>query len=445
MEPLRALRPRRERRPVTERRRFRWAVAFAFILPLTSNAACEGVGTVVFFANGMFNTRDEAEASRDELEGLVASDEPAAPGKKLVFDVAYKRSEALFEQLLNVAKYKALDDIGRVWLWTQGIELAPDWFREEMETLTVKLTDEYQGKFERLRDHMEAYSGYVADGYNVILVSHSQGNFYANQAMRGLESYVDQTLSGSISDKGAKNPLYPKFSELVANVQVATPVTETVAGSPWTTFSDDLPMAAVRRVAGALPANVKTKGGGFGLGQDPLGHNFINAYLRVDESRNKILSEIKQARARLRYPIAYQRSALVIERDRDRRDKNASGHIEVYFQGKQDYDAAFVNEVKVDGVWRHQRGIRCLTAQPGIYEIRAEGALYETGRSQLLYAVWAAGAWDRTIEKAAVLNLTLESTRHREWDLGTVQISRGDGPEPMKVRVDIYDSPRLRP
>lgn len=428
-----------------ELRGLRRTLAIALLLPVSTHAACDGVGTVVFFGNGMFNTRDEAEASRDELEGLVSSAEPAAPGKKLVFDVAYKRSEALFEQLINVAKHKALDEFGRVWLWTSGVEPAPEWFREEMEALTVRLTPKYQRSFERLRDHMEAYSGYVADGYNVILVSHSQGNFFANQVMRGLESYLDDSLSGSIADKIAKNPLYPKFPELIANVQVATPVTETVGGSPWTTFSDDIPMAAVRRVAGALPANVKSRGGGFGPGQDPLGHSFINAYLRVDESRDKILSEIKQARSRLRYPIALRRNAFMIERDRDLKHKSASSWVNVYFQGKEEHEASFVDEVKVDGKWLDQRGIHCLRAQPGTYEIRAQGVLTEPGRAEVSHSVWIDGAWDRAKEKPATLMLAIESTRHKYWDLGTVQISRGEGPEPMKVKVDIHDTPRPRP
>ncbi len=410
-----------------------------------AQGACEGVGTVIFFGNGMFNSADDANRSAQELERLVLSAQPATPGKKLVFDVAYKRSEALFEQLFNVAKHKALDDFGRVWLWIQGLEPAPDWFQMAMEDLTIKLTPEYQSQFERLRGHLESYSRYVTDGYNVVLVSHSQGNFFANQVMRGLESHIDDSWSGSIADKSAKNPLYPKFSELFANIQVATPVTETVGGAPWTTFSDDLPMAAVRRVAGALPANVKAKGRGLGPGQDPLGHNFISAYLRVDETRNKILNEIREARSKLRYPIAYRRNAVLIEREKADVPSGASDWIWAYVNDEEEHEAYFRDEAKGPRGIVDQYGIQCIDARPGTYQLRAQAVLSERGRAEIPYQVWSEGAWDRANEKPSALRLTVESTRHRFWDLGTVQVSRGEGLEPMKVTVDIHSTPRLRP
>lgn len=73
---------------------------------------------------------------------------------------------------------------------------------------------------------------------------HSQGNFYANLAYAQLQG---------------------EFGSNVGIVQVATPTLSNFSGGPWTTFADDLVIAAIRALVGTAPPNILTPG----IGQPP--------------------------------------------------------------------------------------------------------------------------------------------------------------------------------
>ena len=281
---------------------------------------CEGKGSVVFFGNGMFNTEEEARRNQRLLEAALKANGFSDSTKPIVTDLAYKRSEPVLEQLANVAKQKGVTEFENFWAWLASLQRAPTWFIDDIKIKSAELSQSGSMNFTGLKAHFEAYSKYIRKGYNVILVSHSQGNLYANQVMRKLADYTDASLTGSIQEKKKRNPLFPDFSDLFANIQVATPVSETIQNSPWLTFKDDLIMAMVRETVGALPANLQNSGVGTPPEGDLFGHNFIKSYLRVDESRQKIISSVKAAYAKLRYPIAYFQPAIVVEHTSNVRD-----------------------------------------------------------------------------------------------------------------------------
>jgi hypothetical protein len=227
----------------------------SFYVPELFAKSCEGRGTVFFFGNGMFNTKYEAQDSLDKLTEKMKFQMIPDQQKNIKFDFAYKTDESVLIQLFNVVNQKGIDEWENFWLWLSSLKKAPEWFQELMKSQAVEVLKNGMIGFDDLKNHFEKYSDYIREGYNVILVSHSQGNFYANQAMRNLSDYVDASLTGSLSEKRKENPFFPDFFEIFSNIQVATPVSFTVHASPWSTFQDDWIMDFVRKFSGALPAN----------------------------------------------------------------------------------------------------------------------------------------------------------------------------------------------
>lgn len=172
----------------------------------------------------MFNSIEDSRRSLTSLSRLLRQDGFGDSDKSLVTDLAYKRSEPLLEQLANMTKQKRVTEFERFWAWLGSLQQAPSWFTDAVKTKSAELFKTGSTHFENLPVHFEAYAKYIRDGYNVILISHSQGNFYANQIMRKLPEYTDARLTGSIHEKEKLNPLFPKFSDVFANIQVATPV-----------------------------------------------------------------------------------------------------------------------------------------------------------------------------------------------------------------------------
>src|SRR5262249_8932944 len=148
----------------------------------------------VFFGNGMFNTVSDAERSLGKLRAAVTA---SIRDEQLVFDYAYVDGGPVLKQLVNVAYQRALADYEDFWAWLGSVRSAPDWFRNAMLKTAGDAAAMSANHFNGIEEHLENYANYISAGYSVILVSHSQGNFYANQAMRRMGGYHDRTLSGS--------------------------------------------------------------------------------------------------------------------------------------------------------------------------------------------------------------------------------------------------------
>ena len=277
----------------------------------------------------------------------------------------------------------------------------------------------------------------------MILVSHSQGNLYANQVMRKLADYTDASLTGSIQEKKKRNPLFPDFSDLFANIQVATPVSETIQNSPWLTFKDDLIMAMVRETVGALPANLQNSGVGTPPEGDLFGHNFIKSYLRVDESRQKIISSVKSAYAKLRYPIAYFQPAIVVEHTSNVRDPGGE-HLDFRIAGSGGEEVGSYDEEGLSADLQLQKKlVDCFKLRAGDFKITAESVVDHHKSYSFKYTVWPEGGIDRTKEKPIEVEFRA-AHGIRRWDVGVIRVKQGSGKEPIEVSTEIYPTPKPR-
>ena len=421
-------------------------VFFSAQVVLAQNNTCLGVGTVFFYGNGMFNTRRDAQQNLDVLVEEVLSQGLVDLSKEIRFDLAYKTNESICIQFFNVVSQKGIDNWEDFWLWLSSTKKAPKWFQDLLKAKAEEVLKNGTIAFDDIQEQFETYSRYIRNGYNVILVSHSQGNFYANQAMRKLSEYTDASLTGSISEKRRKNLLFPEFFDLFANVQVATPASATVNSSPWTTFIDDLLIDSVRRTPlGALPANLKTPGSNIPPDGDPLGHNFIKAYLRNKESKEKILSDIQAKYQKLKYPIAYFKKAFLLEshwRHFGDGNKLHSPDASLYFKVQDvsnrevgGYDERRPSENDIVS----QMFAECFELPLGLSKILLEVSTEDSESKEVSFDYWPSG--DKDIGKPTVITFPVKEG-HSDWEVGSILTERGSGKEPIQVNVEIYQTPK---
>lgn len=232
------------------------------------SATCPSDNNVsLFFGNGMSNTMDDAQLSLSVLQGRVSSTLPTNSTYKISYAISYNRNENGLIQLVQVAAQQNLDNWASFWNYLSGIEIAPDWFKNAMKDIETKV-DAFSYVIDAdLQTHVQKYRSEILEGKKVIVVSHSQGNFYANRAY------------GNVN------------SASLGIVAVATPANFVAGNGPYTTLTNDLVIMAVRLIdPGTLPPNA-TNNTDF----DWSGHNFIDAYLNGDVSGPRIISNVLSA------------------------------------------------------------------------------------------------------------------------------------------------------
>ncbi len=423
-----------------------------FLAPFPGFAhSCAGAGTVIFFANGMFNSLVDASRSLESLKKNVQETLPrSADGTDLLFDLSFKEARGVLEDLTRVYYDKAVDSGENLILWLSSLKPPPTWFIEAMRRDIKEFLHADKQTLRDRKKFFEQYSSYMLHGYNVIAVSHSQGNFYANQAMRELAGFTDSSLTGSLKDKQEQNAFFPNFYEIFANVQVATPVDATINDSPWSTFPDDWVIQVVRNTVGALPANLQTSGREGKPDTDFLGHNFIRAYMNTKESREKILSDIAHSYQSLRYPIGYFQDAVFFEvaqsiarTSQEEDDHEKSVPILDFYYSNSDVEGQSERWLTPDFVL-HQSYASCMALQPGVVEINL--SVISSEPSELSFDVWKEGG-KRSVTS---LSMHLPAPEHISfkvkagcsyWRVGRIHTEEGRGKNPLQVKVEIFPQP----
>lgn len=250
---------------------------------LGQTADCSGdkKRTSVFFVNGMFSPEDIAQSNRNALIRLTQSDLQNAVGADgvITFDLAYNQNEPAWEQLIEVYSQKEGDDLAAFWRMMNGNTALPDWLKQSIGDATKADVAAQSAarpftNDEDLAEHLVSYRAALDLHAKLVIVSHSQGNLYANAAYAAL-----------LAQKA-------EYGTATGVVGVASPAA-TVAGAgavgPYTTFSEDWVINAVRFLyPNTLPANAT-----IGTSTvDSLGHGFQTAYLTVPEARAAIARNV---------------------------------------------------------------------------------------------------------------------------------------------------------
>lgn len=150
-------------------------------------------GTIVFYGNGVFTTATQAEFSRVELEKRVFRELGNSGTKSLLtFKVAYNRTHEATHGLLDVleAFIQARQSFSiHFWHWLAGLDTFGDpGFQAIMYPLMAELAEKAALQSNaNVQEHVDKYNELLLECKRVVVVAHSQGNFYANTAATGIE------------------------------------------------------------------------------------------------------------------------------------------------------------------------------------------------------------------------------------------------------------------
>jgi len=129
---------------------------------------------VIYFGNGINTSPISAESSLRRLRNNLGD---VYNNKKLRYDIAYNATDGMAEDLLQAAHQAGVQWDSELASWLERLDLAPEWFiswyQRGIEARTFAYTPE-------LDQHLESYRSDILLGQRVLIVAHSQGNFYAN-------------------------------------------------------------------------------------------------------------------------------------------------------------------------------------------------------------------------------------------------------------------------
>ncbi len=234
------------------------------LLTETSFASiCDEKETVVFFGNGAKSLKrdayDSIESIKKRLEAILLPEE----FEVIEFDIAYNDTHTLPLDLLESSVQILTGNISGFWRFFWKLAPVPDWFADKFILLSSVLEYSALVTTDSLKDHVNTYRTAIAEGKKVLLVAHSQGNLFGNQAYNLLAP--NEKLSfGMVS---------------VANVDNNV-LGDSTAGATYTTLSDDKIISALIAIQLNLPTspmNPNTEN--LTVSEDSWGHLFIDSYM----------------------------------------------------------------------------------------------------------------------------------------------------------------------
>ena len=156
---------------------------------------CANKDTTVFFGNGIKTDFAGAVDGMEELKAALSSvlsrDELDSYG----FDVAYNPTSGAILDIFESARQDLQTDASEFWRFWFGILPMPDALRDLITDNIARLLE--AGSLvdtDSLANHVAIYKRNILEGKKVLLVAHSQGTFYANQAYTFLNSTERQSF-----------------------------------------------------------------------------------------------------------------------------------------------------------------------------------------------------------------------------------------------------------
>jgi len=246
----------------------------AFVPTLSQAACAPDSGVVIYYGNGMFITPARARVQALQMDRKIR---PALPvGTKVTFSYAYNNSEDDVAQLLEVAS-QAIDDKSiKIPSWIKVPSSAPSQVQNAIKQARQTASADSYVRDPDLASHVARYKADLSAGKRVIVLAHSQGNFYANRAHENLSSTAGFGI-----------------------VSVGTPASFTAGDGPYTTLTND---QIITPIPGRRTPNT-TNGAAFvNATKNSDGHSFTSIYLDGDVSGPKILGQVNSMLAALGCP-----------------------------------------------------------------------------------------------------------------------------------------------
>lgn len=227
--------------------------------------SCDG-GYAVFFANGMFTTRPEAQEALEHLRSLAASEIRASEFERIQWGLAHNVSEELplqVAQVLSQYSERGFSDF-QSWLREPSFNpsfalvdiLASDRFWEQTGFSAIELDDA------AVAHQLSLYRLAISQKRKVIVIAHSQGNLYSDIVY---------------------SRLTPQEQKHVGIVHVASPAARNLGVHSYRPVTDQYHNFAGDLVI-ALPSFLNSNPATHSQSANPFrtssGHHFVNDYLR---------------------------------------------------------------------------------------------------------------------------------------------------------------------
>jgi hypothetical protein len=256
---------------------------FLFSIVSSAEAVCPPGGiTTIVYGNGVDNTFPVALSSQYLLQDKLltnlvnypAIDDPSCIGFALAYDPAPFDDNTIANIAVQIGVISsvqlALQFAPQFPTWLAAPDLAPGWFGAVLDTL---VTSSLTIQANVLDNHVALYN--TLKPGKIIAVTHSQGNFYVNQAYPVLGSPDDS-----------------KFSV----IGVATPADHVAGGGKYVTLVNDI----ITAVPFSLPPNITnpTIPGGPCTSSNIFSstrytcHNFAKSYMTGPNSSSAILNYV---------------------------------------------------------------------------------------------------------------------------------------------------------
>ncbi|WP_024955739.1 hypothetical protein [Sulfurospirillum arcachonense] len=225
--------------------------------------------TDIYFGNGVWNSPEAARLSRDALENRIKMDIIKGDEKlekkygKVYLSYNWERGAMAdvletYYQLKEAGQVNNLDFFTVIYALTGGNLILSAKATGALMVSMPFYADVEQANVDEMLE--KYYDTSFSKSHRVLLISHSQGNLFANRVY---------------------NSITPKeYQEYFANIQVATPAEKVNAtnNSYITLFGDPV----INPIPGSLPGNVT----------GDMGHEFISAYLEQEEPYNKLIADL---------------------------------------------------------------------------------------------------------------------------------------------------------
>ena len=318
---------------------------------------CDTKETVVFFGNGIKTAEKKAYDSMNVIKNRLQTELLPEEFEVLDFKLAYNDTHGLPLDLLESSIQVLTGNSSSFWRFLWGLEIIPDWFTQKLVLLSNALDKSALLTTDSLKDHVTMYKAKIAEGKKVLLVAHSQGNFFGNQAYSLLNSREKQSF-GMVAVANADNNILG-------------------AESPYTTLETDRVILALITFQVALPSRpMMPNTENLAQSDDALGHSFIESYMTAgSNSDKKVVSDIIAVLDNLAEPIQIVDSGVISvsltwgsEPDVDLHVYEPNG-MQVFWYNLQGYSGSLDRDDRSGYGPEHYNVPSCEKLERGVYHV----------------------------------------------------------------------------
>ncbi len=228
----------------------------------------------VYYANGIKTIETKAYISLEQIKENVLrtqfKNDPLLMSKRLHFNVSYNQTQGFILDMLESARQK----MGNEWGWEDFLDVLSIGF--------IDILDHFLDIFPHDTDlsrQVAAYKKSIEDGHGVIVIAHSQGNLFTNEAYAQIEA--------SEQDKW--------MTDYFHMISVATPADHVSGNGPYITFDND-PILGIpdnlEKSPVTNPNRVPENKGAIGVFGHYVEFHAFSYYMSTDISKSVILSFI---------------------------------------------------------------------------------------------------------------------------------------------------------